>query len=111
MKHTEIAAVMQQIEDAGIPVTYWSWTEEEVPPLPYAIYLFTDTQPEAASDTIHAQLTTISIELYTITKDLSAEAIVDGILKANDIVFRKSSLFLQSESMVQTLYTFMEVLE
>ena len=111
MKYSEIAGIMDQIESAGIPVTYWEWNEGEVPPLPYAVYLFSNISPEAASDRVHAQIADLNIELYTKTKDFAIEAAVDAVLEANDIVYSKSTGFLRTELMYQTLYHIQEVIE
>ena len=88
----------------GYPVTYLSWPDSEVPPLPYICYYYPDMTPETADNTHHAQIYTLNVELYTKNKQFDVEANVEQILLNAGFVFTKEETFLNDENMYEVLY-------
>lgn len=97
-------------EGAGLPLTYYQWNEYEVPALPYLVYYFPTTRPEAADNTMQAPLVSVNLELYTAEKDFQTEAQVEAALTAGGLVFSKAEAWIQSESMFQVLYQMEDVI-
>lgn len=88
----------------GYPVTYLSWPDSEVPPLPYICYYYPDMTPETADNTHHAQIYSLNVELYTKNKQFDVEANVEQILLNAGFVFTKEETFLNDENMYEVLY-------
>lgn len=97
-------------EGADLPLTYYQWNEYDVPALPYLVYYFPDTRPEAADNTQQAPIVSVNLELYTTQKDFQTENKVEMALTAGGLVFSKSEAWIQSESMYQILYQMEEVI-
>ena len=97
-------------EGAHLPLTYYQWNEHDVPALPYLVYYFPATRPEAADNEQQAPLVSVNLELYTNEKDFETEAMVEAALTAGGLVFSKSEAWIQSESMFQILYQLEDVI-
>jgi len=94
---------------AGYPVTYLSWPDAKVPPLPYICYYYPEMNPETADNTHFAQIHSLNVELYTKNKQFDVEANVEQILLDAGFVFTKEETFLNDENMYEVLYM-MEVI-
>ena len=79
-----IQEINTMLGQTGLPKTYYSWPEDDpanpVPPLPYLVWYFPDSDNFAADDQVHAHIETLTIELYTAQKDFETEAAVEAIL-------------------------------
>lgn len=104
MRMSEFRQLLGQFETYGIPITYYSYPEKHAPELPYAVYYFPDTRPEAADNRNWSEIPTINIEVYTREKDFLLEHTVDGILDSYGLVYTKTEAYLNSENMYQVLY-------
>lgn len=110
MKMSEFRQLLGQFETYGIPITYYSYPERHAPELPYAVYYFPDTRPEAADDKAWSEIPTINIEVYTREKDFLLEHTVDGILDSYGLVYTKTETYINNEHMFQVLYQMEEIL-
>lgn len=109
MKQLEIAKMLEKIEtDAAIPITYYSWRENQAPSLPYAVYFYSGTRTEAADNTNHIRIDTLVIELYTKQKDFETEIALEQILSDFEAVYTKQETFLNTEGMFDIIYTMEE---
>lgn len=106
MKYKDIKAI---IANTRLPNAYYAFREGEVPDLPYIVWYFPAMRPEVADNSIHAQISALNIELYTLNKDFATEAAVETVLANAGLIWRKSEAFLDDEDMYETLYE-MEVL-
>ena len=94
--------IKQLLDKTEVPVAYDHW--DEPPPLPY---ILTNVQGERAygadisKNLIHDF--TINIELYTDTKDLKIEAIVETALAS--FSYDKNQSWVDSEQLYVTYYT------
>jgi hypothetical protein len=95
------------LEATGYPVAYSHFTPTEdfpVPDPPYICYLSTGSSNMKADDTVYHQIGNVQIELYTLKKDLFAEAKVETVLIENDLPFETVETFIESEELFQKIY-------
>lgn len=104
-----IAEINTMLGQTGLPKTYYSWPEDDpahpVPPLPYIVWYFPNTDNFAADDRVYSHIETLNIELYTRTKDFATEAAVEAVLAAHGIVWNRQESWIESEKMYEVLYT------
>lgn len=104
-----IAEINTMLGQTGLPKTYYSWPEDDpahpVPPLPYIVWYFPNTDNFAADDRVYSHIEALNIELYTRTKDFETEAAVEAVLAAHDIVWERQESWIESEKMYEVLYT------
>ena len=88
-----IAEINTMLGQTGLPKTYYSWPEDDpahpVPPLPYIVWYFPNTDNFAADDRVYSHIEALNIELYTRTKDFETEAAVEAVLAAHGIVWNR----------------------
>lgn len=104
-----IAEINTMLGQTGLPKTYYSWPEDDpahpVPPLPYIVWWFPNTDNFAADDRVYSHIEALNIELYTRTKDFETEAAVEAVLAAHGIVWNRQESWIESEKMYEVLYT------
>lgn len=106
MTFQEIADMLAGLD---MPVTYYSFPEEEAPPLPYCVYYYPSSDNFGADNTVYSHITALNIELYTENKSLADEAKVEAMLSNYGLFWNKSESYITSEKMYEVLYE-MEVL-
>lgn len=92
------------IESAGMPTAYLQWPINNVPPLPYVVFYYPNSDNFAADDHVYTKVERVNIELYTKFKSFTAEAAVETVLNNNGIVWEKTEEYLDSEHMYEVLY-------
>jgi len=99
---------LKKILDAtGYPVAYSHFTAlpgNPVPKPPYICYLVDGSPNMIADNKVHHKINDITIELYTIKKDLVAEAKLEQVLDDNEIPYESSEVFIDSEKLFQKIY-------
>lgn len=99
---------LKKILDAtGYPVAYSHFTAlpgNPVPKPPYICYLVDGSQNMIADNKVHHKINDITIELYTIKKDLVAETKLEQALDDNEIPYESSEVFIDSEKLFQKIY-------
>ena len=100
----KISDIKDVLADAGLPVTYLQWPEHGVPQLPYLVWYLPNSRNFAADNKVYARREALNIELYTMRRDFATEAALEAILDAAGLVWDKTSTFLTTEEMYQTLY-------
>lgn len=91
----------------GLPVTYSHWTpsaNSPVPPPPYICYLVDGSPNMMADNKVYHKISDVNIELYTIKKDLAAEAKIEKVLDDYEIPYESSETFIDSEKLFQKIY-------
>lgn len=101
--------IKTMLAESGLPATYYSWPEKQVPALPYLVWYFPGSDNFAADDKVYKRILTLNIELYTENKSFDTEGTVEAVLDDAGMVWDKVETFIDSEKMYQVLYT-MEVL-
>ena len=97
------------LETTGLPFVYHHWAENSAPPLPFLVYYFPQRQDFYADNGNYQKIAILDVELYTDTKDFTAEQRVEDVLAAHDISYTKTETYIDSEQMYEVLYE-MEIL-
>ncbi|WP_264737308.1 hypothetical protein [Cytobacillus firmus] len=99
---------LRQILDlTGMPVAYSHWTPTKNNPLPappYICYLVERSENMMADNIAFQKINDVNIELYTIKKDLTAEAALEKVLDDHKIPYKSSETFIDSEKLFQKFY-------
>lgn len=103
----KITAILEEI---GLPFAYDHFAEGESPDPPFICYLIPNSDNFSADGRVYYKINEIHIELYTDSKDLSAEQKVEAVLDEHGIFYEKTEVWIESENLYEVLYTFeMEV--
>ncbi len=99
-----IEEVAEMIKETGLPTRYEQYPNKQVPPLPYTVYYFPNSNNFGADDETYIKITALNIELYTATKSPKDEIRVEQVLRNHGIYWNKTEAFIESEHMYETLY-------
>lgn len=92
------------LKETGYPVAYSHFDEEGEPPtLPFITYL-DSSDNFGADNTVYHEITDVTIELYTKSKDLEAENKLQGLFNSNDLFWNKTINWIDSEKVFQIIY-------
>jgi len=101
-------AELKKILDAtGYPVAYSHFIAtpgNPVPAPPYICFLVDGSANLMADNKVYHKINDLNIELYTIKKDLVAEAKLEQVLDDHDIPYESYGTFIESEKMYQKIY-------
>ncbi|MFD2442932.1 hypothetical protein ACFSO7_02930 [Bacillus sp. CGMCC 1.16607] len=97
-----IAELVGILEEIGFPVAYSQFNDPPSPP--YICYLVSHSSNFFADDEIYHEIENVQIELYTTKKDLLAERKVKEVLKAHELVFETSEIYIDSEKLFQKIF-------
>jgi len=96
------ADLFTALKATGYPVAYSHFKTTANPP--YIVYLFAYDSDLKADNTNYVEISNFQIELYTGTKDLTAEAKIQTALKNLGLTYTKSETWLENEELFQILY-------
>lgn len=100
--------IQTKLELTGLSVVYNFWEIGQVPALPYIVYTFPNNSDFNADNDNYVEIVGMEVELYTNTKDIQTEKAVEAVIRAQFGPFDKTSNWISSEHMQQTIYS-MEV--
>ncbi|EOP22010.1 MULTISPECIES: hypothetical protein [Bacillus] len=95
------------LEATGYPVAYSHFTatpDNSVPAPPYICFLVDGSANLMADNKVYHKINDLNIELYTIKKDLVAEAKLEKVLDDHEITYDSYGTFIESEKMYQKIY-------
>ena len=95
------------LEATGYPVAYSHFTAtpgNSVPTPPYICFLVDGSANLMADNKVYHKINDLNIELYTIKKDLVAEAKLEKVLDDHEITYESYGTFIESEKMYQKIY-------
>lgn len=101
---SELHSILQA---TGFPVAYSHFVESANNPLPdppFICYLVVYSSNFSADNIIYKSVENIQIELYTNSKNIEAETIVEGVLNENELPFATTETFIDSEQLYQKIY-------
>lgn len=98
----KLERIRELLETTGFPVAYYSFPEEEAPPLPFICYLVSGSNNFLADGAVYHKIDRLQVELYTEVKDPSAEDAVEEALAS--FVWEKTETYIDSEKCYQILY-------
>ena len=106
MTYAQIAGLVASI---GLPCDYDHFAEGESPEPPFVVFLLPGTNNFMADGEVYEQVTEVSIELYTDLKMPPLERRVEDVLRAYDIPWEKTEVWIEDEKMYEVRYA-LEVL-
>ena len=98
--------LIEILNEIGIPFAYDHFAEGESPDPPFICYLLPGSDNFAADGKAYYKINEVNIELYTDTKDLSAEEQVEAVLDEHGIFYEKSETWIDSDKLYEVLYQF-----
>jgi len=93
----------KMLEGAGLPVTYYEF-KDNVPPLPFIVYLETNTNNFASDGIVYAEIKRMAVELYCSVRDLTLEQKIENIFTENRIFWQKEFTYLEDEKCYEVIY-------
>ena len=96
--------VADMIKASGLPTVYYQYNTKNVPPLPYTVYYYPNSDNFGADDKVYTKVNALNIELYTAVKSPAVEAQLEAVLESNGLFWNKTEAFLDSENMYEVLY-------
>ncbi|HZK24528.1 MAG TPA: hypothetical protein VFC74_03995 [Oscillospiraceae bacterium] len=96
------AELVQELKSLGMPVAYSHFIDQVS--LPYLVYQFVYSNDMMADDVNALEVSNFQIELYTRTKDLAKEKLVQDKLKSLYLPYHKVETFIESENLRQVIY-------
>lgn len=97
--------VAKMVEDIGIPCAYYQFQNGTGQACPFICWFFESSNDLSADNTNWQRIRTLSVELYTDTKDFELEEQVEDALNAAGLVYSREETWLDSERM--NMVTFM----
>ena len=102
--------LVKLLEETGIPFAYDHFAEGEPPDPPFICYLLPQSDNFSADGKVYLKVSSVNIELYTDSKDLSVEQKLEAVLDTHGIFYDKTEVWIESEKLYEVLYSFeMEV--
>ena len=96
------ATLFQLLKTTGLPVAYHHFTSPPVPP--YLVYLFSYSSNFGADNLVYKAEPNYQVELYSKTKNLTSEKLIEDLFNNNDIYWEKTEMYIDSEDLYQVLY-------
>ena len=96
------ATLFQLLKTTGLPVAYHHFTSPPSPP--YIVYLFSYSSNFGADNKVYDAAKNFQVELYTKTKDLASEKLIEDALNGADVYWEKTETCIESEGLYQVLY-------
>lgn len=87
----------------GYPIAYHHFNTA-VPSVPYIVYYATGYNTEFANNENYVNITPVTIELYTDTKNLTAESAVEATLVALELTYTKDEAWIEEEQLYEIIY-------
>lgn len=98
--------LLEMLGEMQIPFAYDHFAEGEAPDPPFICYLLPGSNNFSADGVVYFKVNEIRIELYTDTKDLSVEQVVEAVLDRHGFFYEKSETWIESERLYEVLYSF-----
>ena len=96
------ATLFALLKTTGLPVAYHHFTSPPSPP--YVVYLFSYSSNFGADNKVYDAAKNFQVELYTKTKDLASEKLIEDALNGADVYWEKTETYIDSEGLYQVLY-------
>ena len=98
--------IVRILEEIELPFAYDHFVEGESPKPPFICYLTPSSEYFAADAGVYHRIYDVHIEVYTDKKDTEIEAKVEEILDKHKIFYDKSEIWIDSEKLYETIYSF-----
>lgn len=94
----------QILKLTGFPVAFQSFPKKEAPAMPYICYSAPEVNNFYADGIVYYSFTRITVELYTVTRDMDVEKKVESVLTTNGISWTKDADYNDREKCYEIIY-------
>ena len=94
------------LAETGIPDAYAHVAEGESPVPPFICYLLPQSDHFSADGRVYLKVSSVNIELYTDSKELSVEQKLSSVMDAPSIFYDTTEVWLDREQLYYFLYSF-----
>lgn len=108
MRLDELFGILNSIAGFSGKVAYRCFPVGNAPALPFICYFETSSDNAFADNKVYKTIKGVSVELYTETKDLTSESLVENALNQANIPWNKYEQYIDTEKCYQITYS-MEV--
>ncbi|MEK4283222.1 hypothetical protein [Ureibacillus sp. FSL K6-0165] len=98
-----LAELAQGLKSLGYPVAYSHFSSAQTPP--FICYRVIDSETLTGDNTVVDEAINVDIELYTETKNLTAENKIKQFLKDNELIWDYNEIFIESEGVFQCVFS------
>ena len=85
-------------------VAYRAFPAKAAPDLPFICILETETDNFKADSKVYFKRQHVFIELYSASKDVASEDLIEAMLNANELLWDKSEEYIGTEEMYEIIY-------
>jgi len=96
------ADLFTALKTIGLPVAYSFFATEQTPP--FIVYQFSSSDDLFADNKNTIAANNFQVELYTATKDLVREKLLEDKLKSLELPYQKLETWISEEKVYQILY-------
>lgn len=89
----------EQLDSLGYPVAYGHFKEKQLPPC--IVYKVIDTSTFNADDIVLYERLSVDVDLYTADKDLELENKIKNMLRAHEIAWDYSEVYIAESQAYQ----------
>ena len=89
--------IEQMIAGIKYPYAYYQFTKKTAQPPPFICFYYETDDDLKADNKNYQKIANLVIELYTDTKDFTAEAAVEAALDAAELPYRREETAIESE--------------
>ena len=97
-------AIVEMLEEAGLPLAYDHFAEGDSPEPPFLIFLFPSSDNFSADGIVYQRIDALHIELYTDRKQPDEEKKVETVLDRHGIFYEKTEVWIETERLYEVLY-------
>lgn len=105
MTLADLNTLLTGISGYSNKVAYYAFPEGKAPSLPFICYLENGSRNFSADGKPYHEIKSVDVELYTETKDLAQEALVETALTNASCVWSKKCNFIDDEKCWQIIYS------
>lgn len=98
--------LIEMLEAVGMPYAYDHFAEGESPSPPFICYLLPNSSNFSADGVAYSKKSAVRVELYTVSKDIPAEKKIEDILEKYDIFYNKTEVWIESEMLYESVFSF-----
>ena len=98
-------AIVEMLEEAGLPLAYDHFAEGESPAPPFLIFLFPSSDNFSADGIVYQRIDALHIELYTDRKQPETEKRLETVLERHGIFYEKTEVWIDTERLYEVLYS------
>ena len=97
-------AIVEMLEEAGLPLAYDHFAEGDSPEPPFLIFLFPSSDNFSADGIVYQRIDALHIELYTDSKQPDVERRLETVLDRHGIFYEKTEVWIDTERLYEVLY-------